>query len=116
MPTAQELKRVQEELDAQIAAAEKEEHEAEEARLWVEEEARVAAKKARLEEEAWEWEHGLRRRSGSRSSSSTCERRTSSWRSETSVRRGGLPGRGHRGNDSFCHRRILPEVRRKRRG
>ena len=31
MPTAQELKRAQEVLDAQIAAAEQEEHEAEEA-------------------------------------------------------------------------------------
>ena len=51
MPTAQELKRAQEELDAQIVAAEQEEREAEEARLWAEEEARVAAKKARLEEE-----------------------------------------------------------------
>ena len=39
MPTAQELKRAREELDAQITAAEKEEREAKEARLWAKEEA-----------------------------------------------------------------------------
>ena len=41
MPTAQELKRAWEELDAQIVAAEKEEREAKEARLQAEEEAQV---------------------------------------------------------------------------
>ena len=51
MPTAQELKRAWEALDAQIAVAEQEEHEAEEARLRAKEEACVAAEKARLEEE-----------------------------------------------------------------
>ena len=51
MPTAQELKRVQE-LDAQIVAAKQEEHEAKEAHLRAEEETRMAAEKARLEEEA----------------------------------------------------------------
>ena len=51
MPTAQELKRAREELDAQIAAVEQEECEAKEARLWAKEEARVAAEKAQLEEE-----------------------------------------------------------------
>ena len=56
MPTAQELKRVQEVLDAQIAVAEQEECKAKEARLWAEEEARVAAEKARLEEEQCEQE------------------------------------------------------------
>ena len=45
---------MREELDAQIMAAEKEEREAKEARLWAEEEARVAAEKAQLEEEAQE--------------------------------------------------------------
>ena len=59
MPTAQELKRVQEELDAQIAAAEKEEREAEEARLRAEEEARVATEKVRLEEDERKWERTL---------------------------------------------------------
>ena len=56
MPTAQELKRACEALDAQITAAEQEEHEAKEARLRAEEEARVAAEKARLGEEARERE------------------------------------------------------------
>ena len=54
MPTAQELKRAREALDAQIAAAEQEEREAKEARLRAEEEARVATEKAWLEEEALE--------------------------------------------------------------
>ena len=59
MPITQELKKVWEPLDAQIAAVEQEEREAEEARLRTKEEARVAAKKACLEEEedAWEQEH-----------------------------------------------------------
>ena len=60
MPTAQELKRVWEVLDTQIAAAEQEERGAKEARLQAEEEARVAAEKARLEEEVWEQEHVLK--------------------------------------------------------
>ena len=59
MPTTQELKRVWEELDAQIVAAEQEEREAEEARLWAEEEAGVATEKAWLEEEEREWERVL---------------------------------------------------------
>ena len=59
MPTAQELKRAREALDTQIAAAEQEEHEAKEARLWAKEEARVAAETAWLEEEVCEWEHVL---------------------------------------------------------
>ena len=59
MPTAQELKRAWEELDAQIVTAEKEERKAKEARLQAEEEARVAAEKAWLEEEEREREHVL---------------------------------------------------------
>ena len=51
MPTAQELKKAWEELDAQIVAVKQEEREAEEARLRAKEEACVAAEKARLEEE-----------------------------------------------------------------
>ena len=54
MPTAQELKRAWEVLDAQITVAEQEEREAEEARLQAKEEAHVATKKAWLEEEAQE--------------------------------------------------------------
>ena len=54
MPTAQELKRAWEALDAQIAAAEQEECEAEEAHLRAKEEARVATEKAWLEEEVRE--------------------------------------------------------------
>ena len=50
MPTAQELKRVYKALNTQITAVEQEERE-EEARLWAEEEARVAAKQAWREEE-----------------------------------------------------------------
>ena len=59
MPTAQELKRAREPLDAQIAAAKQEECEAKEARLWAEEEACVAAEKAWLEEEAHKRELAL---------------------------------------------------------
>ena len=51
MPTALELKRAWEELDAQIVTAEKEERKAKEARLQAEEKARVAAEKNQLEEE-----------------------------------------------------------------
>ena len=54
MPTAQELKRAHKVLDAQIVAAEQEECKAKEARLRAEEEAHVAAEKARLEEEVCE--------------------------------------------------------------
>ena len=43
-------------------------------------------------------------------------RRNDSWWSETSARRRALPGRGHCGDGFFCHCRILPEVRRRRRG
>ena len=53
MPSTQELKRVQEALDAQIAVVEQEEREAEEARLRAEEEAWPAAEKACREAEAW---------------------------------------------------------------
>ena len=49
MPTAQELKRAWEALDAQIAAAKQEEREAEEARLQAKEEAHVATEKARYQ-------------------------------------------------------------------
>ena len=59
MPTTQELKRAWEELNTQIAVAEREEREAKEARLRAEEEARVATEKARLEEEECEWAHAL---------------------------------------------------------
>ena len=59
MPTAQELKKVWEALDAQIAAVGQDEQEAKEARLRPEEEARVATKKACLEEEECKWEHAL---------------------------------------------------------
>ena len=47
---------MREALDAQIVAAEQEECEAKEARLRAEEEARVAAETAWLEEEVWERE------------------------------------------------------------
>ena len=50
MPTTRELKKACEALDAQIAVAEQEEQEAEEARLWAKEEVRVATKKAWEEE------------------------------------------------------------------
>ena len=43
-------------------------------------------------------------------------RKTGSWWSGTFMRRGGLPGRGHRGDSYSCHHRTLPEVRRRRRG
>ena len=59
MPTTQELKRAQEELDAQITVAENEERQAKEARLWAKKEARVAAEKAWLEEEEHERAHML---------------------------------------------------------
>ena len=59
MPTAQELKKVWEALDAQIAAVEQEEQEAEEARLRAKEEAQVATEEAHLEEEEHEQEHAL---------------------------------------------------------
>ena len=45
MPTAQELKRAREALDAQIVVAEQEEREAKEARLQAEEEACVAMRR-----------------------------------------------------------------------
>ena len=51
MPTTLELKKVWEFLDMQIAEAEWEEPETEEARLWAEEEAQVVAEQARREEE-----------------------------------------------------------------
>lgn len=47
MPTTLELKKAHEAFDAQIAEAEWEECEVEEACLWAEEEARVAAERAR---------------------------------------------------------------------
>ena len=56
MPTAQELKRACEALNAQIAGVEQEEREAQEARLWAKEEAWVATEKASREEEEWEQE------------------------------------------------------------
>ena len=56
MLTAQEVKKAWDDLDTQIAVAEQE---AKEARLWAKEEAWVATKKARLEEEVWEHKRTL---------------------------------------------------------
>ena len=129
MPTAQELKRAHEALDAQIAAAEQKECEAEEARLRAEEEARVAAEMAWLEEEVREWECALEEARQAKEawaraaeevrkqeSDKRRRRRTSSWRSGVSARRGGLPGRGHHDDGYSCRCRTPPEVRRRRRG
>ena len=52
MPTAQELKRAWEALDAQIAMAEQEDREAEKARLWAKEEACLQAEEE-AREKAW---------------------------------------------------------------
>ena len=117
MPSTQELTRAWEELDAQIAAAEQEDREAEDARLWAKEKAWAAAEKARLKEER-EWEHTLkrrgcelRRRLGRERRSSACARKRRNLRwSETSARRRALAGRGHRGDGFFCHCQNLPEV------
>ena len=57
MPTALELKKAWEELDAQIMVAEQVEREAEEARLQAEEEAQVTTEKACLEVEERTQEH-----------------------------------------------------------
>ena len=56
MPTALELKKAQETLNAQIVKAEWEEREADEARLRAEVEARAATEQARREEEEDKWE------------------------------------------------------------
>ena len=57
MPSTLKLKKVCEFLDVQIAEAKREEREAEEAHLQAEEEAQVATKKARREEEECKQEH-----------------------------------------------------------
>ena len=60
MPTAQELKRVREELDAQIVAAKQEE--AHERELALEEACKAAEVRAQAEEEAWKQEEERRAR------------------------------------------------------
>ena len=129
MPTAQELKRAREALDAQIAAAEQENVRPKRPdcgprrkpmwpprRLGWRRRHGNGSTCSRRCTRLLRCERGLRRRPGSRRRSGVRERRrTGSRWSETSARRGALLGRGHCSDGYFCRHWTPSEVCRRRR-